>query len=214
MAAFAAGMASPENTATSPSKRPPAASVVTPAAVQCLFCVGSSLQGTLTSSSAGGGAALAGSVRIAGPAHMLQHLGKVHPRQLLQVLHTLQLLTGEEGRWGASFTRGNAAPLKAYYYPRLTHDMPPCTQHMPGLSTYHLCRPSARVSRPEMPPGLRLPPAAPPPGGPTLPRRGRFVRQRRGRGQAGSHDAHGPCERGRCVGYDRSCLGVHKKSTL
>ena len=94
MAAFAAGMASPDSSSSSPSKRPPVGSV-TPAAVQCLFCVGSSLQGTLTSSPAGGGAALAGSVRIAGPAHMLQHLGKMHPRQLLQVLHTLQLLTGE-----------------------------------------------------------------------------------------------------------------------
>lgn len=102
MAAFANGMASPDSTGSSSSSSSPQklhAGPITPAAVQCLLCVGSSLRGAPASSPAGGAAALTGggSLRIAGPAHMLRHLGKVHPRQLLQVLHTLQLLTGETG---------------------------------------------------------------------------------------------------------------------
>lgn len=34
------------------------------------------------------------SQKIAGPTHMLHHLGQAHPRRLLQVLHTAQMLAG------------------------------------------------------------------------------------------------------------------------
>ena len=86
--------------------------------IQCLICEELSLQTDLTSGPgvAGGGggdagaigttasstkkepgAMAVGSARIAGPTHMLAHLGQVHPRQLLQVLHASQMLTGTEG---------------------------------------------------------------------------------------------------------------------
>ncbi|GAX83130.1 hypothetical protein CEUSTIGMA_g10556.t1 [Chlamydomonas eustigma] len=40
--------------------------------------------------------------RIAGPAHMLHHLGLVHPRQLLQLLHTASLLADVHSSNGSS----------------------------------------------------------------------------------------------------------------
>ncbi|KAG1660536.1 hypothetical protein FOA52_003887 [Chlamydomonas sp. UWO 241] len=47
-----------------------------------------------TSEASGGTRSLMGGLVVAGPAHMLQHLGTAHPRLLLQVLHALQMLTG------------------------------------------------------------------------------------------------------------------------